>query len=417
MNYRNIASFLSSQIAKLIIMKYKPKVVAITGNVGKSSAKEAVEIVLSKKYKTHKNELNYNTDIGVALTIIGVEQKGSGSKKEWCHYLLTGIKKILFKDKDYPEVLILEYGADRKNDIYKLCKIAKPDISIVTNIGQIPVHVEYFSDADEVYKEKSTIIKMLKEKGHAILNFDNEKIFDFRKLTKAKIISYGFNDGADVHISNYKIEPALDLLDSLMYLRFEHKNHFAPFEIKKFLGRGFAYAFLAAISSGIALEMNLVECLEALEDYKGLPGRLNLLAGIKNSYVINDSYNASPLAVENALLLMTDLSSNKKVFVFGDMKELGTFSEKAHRLVAKNIIETKIDRVVLIGEKVKFTAESLERQGFDKNKIFQFKDSNEARLRVQDIILPGDLILVKGSNSMKLNIIVKEVAFDPLSIV
>ncbi len=312
--------------------------------------------------------------------------------------------------------MILEYGADRKNDILKLCKIARPDIAVVTNIGQIPVHIEFFDDVEEVYKEKSTIIKMLKEKGTAILNYDNEKIFDFKKLTKGKIISYGFNDDADVHISNYKIEPADDIIESTMYIRFEYKNHFAPFEVKKFLGRGFAYSFLCGIATGIALDINLIDCLSSLEQYKGLPGRLNLMQGIKNSNIINDCYNASLIAVENALQLMSDLTTSKKVFIFGDMLELGNFSEKAHRLVAKAILENKIDRVVLIGTKVDFTAESLLKQGFDKNKIYQFKTSSDARLKIQDIIFPGDLILVKGSHSMNMNIITKEIAFDPLSI-
>jgi UDP-N-acetylmuramoyl-tripeptide--D-alanyl-D-alanine ligase len=98
------------------------------------------------------------------------------------------------------------------------------------------------------------------------------------------------------------------------------------------------------------------------------------------------------------------------------MKELGTFSEKAHRLVAKAIIDNKIDRVVLVGNQVCFTQESLIKQGFDKNKIFEFKESQDARLKIQDIIYPGDLILIKGSHSMNMNIISKEIAFDPLSI-
>lgn len=417
MTKRQTATLLSSFIAKLIILKYKPMVVAITGNVGKTSTKEAVEIVLSKKYTTRKNELNYNNEIGIALTIIGADQSGSSSWKVWLQHIFLGIKKLIFKDKNYPQVLILEYGADHKNDIYKLCKIARPDIAIVTNIGQIPVHVEQFKDIEEVFEEKANIIKMLKSKGTAILNFDNEKIWDFKNFTKAKTLSYGFNEGSDIRISSYKIEPASDLLDTNMYLRFEYKNHFAPFEIKRYIGKGFAYAFLCAIGAGITLDMNLVDCLVALEDYKGLPGRLNLIYGIKNSFIINDCYNASPLATENALELTQDLMADKKVFVFGDMLELGIFSEKAHRLIAKKIVESKIDRVVLIGEKVMFTKDSLLKQGFSQNRIYHFKNSDEAKLKVQDIIYPEDLILIKGSHGIKLDIIVKEIAFDPTSIV
>jgi len=323
---------------------------------------------------------------------------------------------LLKRQKNYPQALILEYGADRPGDIKKLCNIAKPDIAIVTNIGNIPVHIEYFADTEKVYEEKSTIVKMLKSAGHAILNYDNEKIYNFRKLTKANIISYGFDSDSDVRVSNYKIETADDLTDSSMYMRFEYKNHFAPFEIKQILGKGFAYAFMCAVSAGLVIDMNLIDCLHALENYELLPGRLNLINGIKNSYIFDDCYNASPLAVENSLNLMGDFPNNRKVFIFGDMLELGNFSEKAHRLIAKHIIDNNIKIFIGIGQKTKFTLESLEKSGFDANHMYHFDNANEARLKVQDLIYPGDLILIKGSHSMHLEIILKEIAFDPGSI-
>jgi UDP-N-acetylmuramoyl-tripeptide--D-alanyl-D-alanine ligase len=313
--------------------------------------------------------------------------------------------------------LILEYGADRPLDIKKLCNIARPDIAVVTSIGNIPVHIEFFSDIDKVYEEKSEIVKMLKNKGTAILNYDNEKIYNFRKLTKESIISYGFNEGSDIHISSYKINIKPDLLDSSMYMRFDYKNHFAPFEIKGALGRGYAYAFMCAVGVGMALDINLVDSLHALEDFELLPSRLNLIHGIKSSYILNDCYNASPIAVENALSLLNDFSENRKVFVFGDMRELGTYSEKAHRLVAKQIIDSNVKIFVGIGEKTKFTIDSLEKLNFDKNNIYHFDTSLDARLKIQDFIFPGDLILIKGSHGVHLDVISKEIAFDPSSIV
>ena len=418
MNWKaQILKIISTNISKLIVLKYKPIVIAITGNVGKSSTKEAIYTVVSKKYTVRKNELNFNTEIGVALTIMGVEQSGSSSILTWLKHLLIGLKLLIKRQKNYPQVLILEYGADRPNDIKKLCNIARPDISVVTNIGNIPVHIEYFNDIEDVYTEKSNIIKMLKPSGTAILNYDNEKIYNFRKLTKANIISYGFDIKSDVHISSYKIETKDDLLDSSMYMRFEYKNHFAPFEIKSVLGKGFAYAFMCAVSVGISLDMNLLDCLHALEDYQQLPSRLNLISGIKNSYIFNDTYNASPLAVENSLNLLGEFKNNRKVFVFGDMKELGNFSEKAHRLVAKQIIDNDVKLFVAVGEKTLFTVEALEKLGFDKNNIYHFKTSNDARLKIQDLIYPSDIILIKGSHSMQMNIIAKEIAFEPDRIV
>ena len=164
-------------------------------------------------------------------------------------------------------------------------------------------------------------------------------------------------------------------------------------------------------------DINLLDSLYALEDYQLLPGRLNLINGIKNSYIFNDCYNASPLAVKNSLELLNEFKNNRKLFIFGDMKELGNFSEKAHRLVAKYIVDNNIKIFVGIGEKTKFTIESLEKLDFDKNNIYYFNTSEEARLKVQDLIYPGDLILIKGSHSMKMDIISREIAFEPDSIV
>ena len=418
MNFKNkTITFLASLLAKLIIWKYHPIVIAVTGNVGKSSTKEAIALVLSKKYIVRKNELNYNNPIGVALTIFGVDQQGSSSYAVWFKHLWIGFKLLIKKQKKYPQVLILEYGADRPNDIKKLCNIARPDIAVVTSIGSIPVHIEFFSDIDKVYTEKSTIVKMLKPKGTAVLNYDNEKIYNFRKLTKETIISYGFNEGSDVHISSYKINSSDNPMDASMYMRFDYKNHFAPFEIKGALGKGYAYAFLCAVSVGMALDINLVDSLHALEDFQLLPSRLNLIPGIKNSFILNDCYNASPIAVENALNLLNDFPNHRKVFVFGDMRELGTYSERAHRLVAKQIVDSNIKIFVGVGELTNFTIDSLEKLNFDKNNIYHYDTSNDARLKVQDLIYPGDLILIKGSNGVHLNIIAKEIAFDPSSIV
>jgi UDP-N-acetylmuramoyl-tripeptide--D-alanyl-D-alanine ligase len=258
---------------------------------------------------------------------------------------------------------------------------------------------------------------MLKPSGTCILNYDNEKIYNFRKLTKANILSYGFNSEADVHISSYKIEVKDDLLESSMYMRFEYKNHFAPFEIKNALGKGYAYAFLCAVSIGIVLDINLLDSLHALEYFELLPGRLNLINGIKNSYIFNDCYNASPMAVENSLNLLGEFKDNRKMFIFGDMKELGNHSEKAHHLVAKQIIDNNIKLFIAIGDKTKFTMESLEKLDFNKNNIYHFDTSSDARLKIQDLIYPGDLILIKGSHSMKMEIISKEIAFEPDRIV
>ncbi|MCK4554802.1 hypothetical protein KAU19_07680, partial [Candidatus Parcubacteria bacterium] len=182
-------------LAKLILAKYKPDVIGITGSVGKTSTKEAIYTVLASKFKVRRNIKNYNNEIGLPLTIIGADSPGR-SIIGWYIVFLKALKLILFKDKDYPKILVLEMGVDRPGDMKYLNNIVKCKVGVITSIG--PVHLEFFGTINNIQKEKGGLIKNLTKSSWAVLNYDDEKVRQTGNNTEAQILTYGFNEKADV---------------------------------------------------------------------------------------------------------------------------------------------------------------------------------------------------------------------------
>ena len=408
MNKRTILKNILINLAKKTLEKYNPQIIGITGNVGKTSTKEAVDLVVKTKFKTWKTNKNENTTIGVCLTILGLSRADSNIFK-WIKNIFKAKLQLIKTNPDYPEVLILELAADHPNDIKEICSFVKPDIGIITNIGKYPTHLSNFKKIEKIYKEKSELIKALKSDGIAILNKDNKDIYDFRTLTKAKVISYGFDSSADVCGSNYSIKQNDKIEKTSMYFRVNYGTNIAPFEIEGILGEGYVYAFLAAISIGLYYEMNLINICESLEKYTAVNGRFNFKKGIKQTTIIDDSYNASPSSVENALNIFKELQSKRKVLVFGDMLELGKESINGHNFIADKITESKVDYVILVGTEVLHTKKHLIKKGYDEDNILYFENSNKLANHIDKIISKNDLILFKASNGINLSKVIKKI--------
>jgi len=182
-------------LARGIISKYKPKIVGITGSFGKSSTKEAVFSVLSSnRKKIRRSRGNFNNELGFPLSIIG-DFKKTGGVFFWLKAILKGFYVRLFK-VDYPDILILEYGADKPGDIKYLGRIARPDVAIITGISDIPVHIEFYASIEEVVKEKSALLKLLKQDGTAVLNADDELVAKMAEGLDRDTIFFGFNPEA-----------------------------------------------------------------------------------------------------------------------------------------------------------------------------------------------------------------------------
>jgi len=409
-------------LARATIHKYKPIIIGITGSVGKTSTKEAVFCVLKKKYRVRRAEKNYNNEIGFPLTILGIPHYGRNIFK-WFSAFFRVIFRVILRQHQYPEVLVLEYGIDRPRDMDYLLSIAKPNVAVITAIGKIPVHVEFFAGPLEVAREKAKLIQALPIKGYAILNSDDETIDEIKNKTKARIMTFGFDKHADVGITNYELRikntGAGNSIPEGISFKIEHDGKTVPIRLNNSFGKPQVYSAAAAVGAGLVLNMNLVEISEALAEYKPIAGRLRLLPGIKQILILDDTYNASPQAMHEALDVLEALPATRRIAVLGDMLEIGKFTEHAHRVVGDKVAEFA-DILFTVGPRARFIADEAETIGIEKKSrrlakenIFIFDDSREAGKKLDEIVKPGDLVLVKGSQSVRMEKTVEEIMSEP----
>ncbi len=390
--------------ARLILRKYRPKISAVTGTVGKTSTKDAIALVLTTKFNVRKSEKSYNSELGVPLTIIGAKSAWN-NVFGWLAIFWKGLNAVL-KKEPYPEWLVLEMGVSKPDDMNNLISWIKPDVAAITALTEMPVHIEYFADAEDLIKEKAKILEGLKNDSCFVFNGDDKLILKL-KDSGVKRISYGFSEANDIRASNYNLSP-----DGITF-KIDYKGKIIPVRLPNAFGEQFVYVALCALGVGISQDLNLVEAVEALSLFKPPAGRLNLLRGVKNSFILDDTYNSSPLAVLAALEVMKNLPAQRKIAVLGDMLELGKFTIDEHKKIGRMIKDYGIDLLFTVGPRAKFIAEEARETGFPAKKIFEFSDSDEVKINVQEKIEEGDLILVKGSQFMRMEKIVEEIMAEP----
>ena len=326
LNMKKILQKLLAFLARRILAKYRPRVIGITGSVGKTSTKEAVYAVLAPYFRVRRNIKNYNNEICLPLTIIGAEVGGKSIFK-WFGIFARAVRLLIFP-AEYPEFLILEMGADRPGDIKYLADLVRPEIGIVTAVA--PAHTEFFGDLAGVAEEKSALIRVLPKNGVAILNYDDELTRTMRDKAKCRTMFYGFDGTAEMRVveSAIHFHPAIQGEENFcgINLKFVFGGATVPIFLSGVLGRGQVYAALAAGAAGLSLGLNLVQISEALMSYRPPPGRMNVLPGIKGTTIIDDTYNASPRSVAAALEVLKSITKDegaKFYAVLGDMLELG----------------------------------------------------------------------------------------------
>jgi len=413
---KKILCFILRILAQATLRRYKPMIIGVTGSVGKTSAKEAIFTVLKERFSVRRNIKNYNNEIGVPLTILG-QATGGKSIWRWLQIFLVGFFEI-FYTKNYPKILILEMGADKIGDIAYLTSFIKCFAGVVTTVGEIPVHVEFFQGADQVAKEKAILVQNLDKNGWAILNYDDDRVRAMARKTSAKIFTYGFSDQADLRVSNF--EQHLDnLAEAGLSFKVDYQGSNVPIRLRYVYARHQVYAILAGAAVGLIFKMNLVEIAQALKNYQSPAGRLQVIRGIKNTWLIDDTYNSSPSSSLGALELlekMSNLNANgepgRKIVAFGDMLELGSFTEEAHRQVGARAAQVA-DILLAVGEKSIFMADEAKKNGLAKENVWYFASAEEAGRELQDLIKEGDIILVKGSQGIRMEKIVKELMAEP----
>jgi UDP-N-acetylmuramoyl-tripeptide--D-alanyl-D-alanine ligase len=396
-------------ISTLILKKYNPRVISITGSVGKTSTKEAIFSVLANKYRVRRSEKNYNNEIGLPLTIIGVDS-GKSSHWEWLKVFCKGLVTIIFP-VEYPEVLVLEMGADRPGDIKYLSSLVRSDVGVVTEVS--PSHIEFFKTLEGIAKEKMTLVTELDVNALALINVDNELIAKHKEHIKARTMTYGFKDGADLQATDLLFNYANDEDVKGLSFKLNYKGTILPVRLNNVLAKHQIYSALAATAVGLEFGLNLVEIAGFLANFSLPCARLNLIGGIKRTSIIDDTYNASPASVVAAVDVLSAVRATRKIAVLGDMLELGEEAGKAHRAVGKKILESRIDIFFGVGEGMKAAVMELKKNGFPEKNIFQFDDPITAGIKLQEIMQEGDLVLIKGSQGLRMEKVVEEVMAEP----
>ena len=348
-------------------------VVGVTGSVGKTSTKDIIANTLSQKYKTLKTEGNMNNDIGLPFTILNL--------------------------RDH-EAAVIEMGMNHLGEISELTKIAKPTISVITNIGTS--HIGNLGSRENILKAKLEILEGM-ENPILVINNDNDMLNTWanENPTKANIKTFGIQNQSICTAE--KIEKKENC--SKFICHYENDN----FEIEVPIGgEVFILNALCAALVGKILNLSNEQIRKGIATFELTKKRMELIKIKNNITLINDSYNASLDSMKASINYLSETENTRKIAVLGDMFELGDFSEELHRKVGLEVAKNKIDLLFAIGENSKYIVEEAIKNGMKKENIQYLENREELLKQIKNTITEGDIILFKASNGMKLFEVVDE---------
>lgn len=401
---RWLVIFLLKPLAKGVVRKYQPRVVAITGSIGKTSAKEFTAAMLAERFRIRASAGNYNNELGVPLTVLG--QRSGTSPTHWLRVFRRGLA-LRFGKHDYPEVLVLEMGADKPGDIGYLTSIARPDIALVTNVGN--AHLEHYDSLEDIAGEKSQLVGNLKTDGIAVLNFDDTRVRIMQALAPGRVMYYGFTDESHVWVDH--IKQTQGGLTASLHLREREDGQTQTWPLKTALiGQHQLYGVMAAFCVAYAAGVVPEHALAVAATLSTPPGRLKVFGGQHQLTILDDSYNASPESMLAALAVLGDFPKPHWA-ILGDMLELGKVSEAGHR-TAGEVGGKFLDGLVVVGDRAAQIADAAKEAGMDPAKIWFASEASQAATLLMEHA-KGGTVLVKASRAMHLERAVKDLLLDP----
>lgn len=408
-------------LSKIQVKKINPLIIGVGGASGKTSLSNFIYILLSKKYKVRQGR-GKNSETGIPLDVLSLKMDDY-SYRDWAKVMLLGLLRVIF-DWEKFDIYIAEMGIDSplepKNMSY-LLKIIKPKVAVLTNISfehsvyfdPLVKNTEYQGRENDILKltaeQESLLLTGVDSSGTVILNIDDENIKRTKTDIKAKIITVSSKEkDADFYIESVK--NFVDKFD--LHFSFADKKY--SLKIGNPLPEHFAYSFLLALAVAQSLQVKIEDSIKYFEDGFSLPpGRMSVFKGIKDTVIIDSSYNNATLTPILDLLSFVKKIGNqrRRVGIIGDMRELGTMSKTLHEAVAQKIIET-LDLVILIGPlSQQYVAPVLKKQHFD---FYSFLNYTSAKSTILENIKPKDMILVKGSqNTLFLERVVQMLLQNP----
>ena len=393
---KRITIFIITWEAKAVLVRHKPFIIGVTGNLGKTSTKDAVYAVMKDHFHVRRSEKSMNSEFGVPLTILG-EKSGWNNPLKWLLVVARGF--FVAFSKEYPTHLVLEIGADRPGDIKSIASWIKPDITIVTQFGQVPVHIEFFRDRDAVIEEKGYLVSALKKEGLFIYNGDDHDSSKLLDKTKAQKLSFGIHENADIRAMNVRLY-GMPITGTEAEVKLDGEEYHLI--LPEVAGKSPVYCALPALLVAKFLAIPLPIACASLRDATKPRGRMRILQGMNQSVIIDDSYNASPKATEHGLKTLAEIdTSGRKIAVLGDMLELGLYTRDEHYKVGK-IAAHSCHKLFTVGIRSRVMVDgALDEKMLDDN-IMMCDTSIDAGKELVNLLQPGDIVYVKGSQSMRM---------------
>lgn len=401
--FRKLVLFLLKRMAKKRMRKFKGKVIAVTGSVGKTSTKDAIFTVLNTQLRVKKSGKSMNTDFGMLLTILDIES-GFSSVAKWSWLLMKAFYNSRFRD--HSEVLLLEMGVDKPGDMDFLLSVVKPDIAVMTSIAPVHLAEGQFTNLQDIFAEKRKLVDKLKEDGVAVLNVDNPFLANLAKSRGKKgTVAFGKDKEAKAYASSIKqTVEGLEFIFHYKEKKYEvHANVLGEYQI---------YVLMPALICADLMSMSMTDAILAMESYVLPPGRMTIIPGKEGSTILDSSYNSSPEALKEALKVLGVVGEGRRrVAVIGNMNELGDESAILHEMIGE-VVPKYADVLLTVGGDAKLLAAKAKEKGLED--VHTFRSAPEAAEYFADKVERDDVILVKGSqNRVRLERFVKELMENP----
>lgn len=376
-NFINVEDTIKAygEIARYYRQNNNYTVVAVTGSCGKTTTKDMVASVLSKKYKVEKTFQNNNNEIGLPYTILNADTE--------------------------TEVLVLEMGMRASGEIEYLTKIGLPNIGIITNIGI--AHIGELGSQENILHAKGELLENLPEDALAIINGEDGFTDDLKNKFSGKIRVFGFNENANIKALNIMIDGKATLVDIIR----DEEQFKASLNVK---GEHLILDCLIAIETGLALGIDIKDAVEAINNMETSPGRLEIIE-YDNYTIINDTYNANPDSMKKSIDVLLGYKGSK-IAVLGDMRELGANEISYHEDIGAYLSNKGLKILITVGRLGKYIGIGLKKSNTNNTAVYSFENNIEAGKKLEELISSNDIILIKGSRAMAMEEIMKMIEED-----
>ena len=348
---------------------YDIPVVGITGSVGKTSTKDIIASVMGKKFNVLKTLGNYNSQVGLPLTVLRLKEEN--------------------------DAMVVEMGMSALGEISNLTKIAKPTVAVITNVGT--AHIGNLGSRENILKAKLEILEGLQDDGTLVINNDNDMLHKWNEENpnkKFKVITFGIENKSD--IMPYEIVSSEN--GSTYKIDIEGTTYNVNVTVG---GNHFVLNSLCAIAIGRLFGIEMNDILTGIENFELTKRRMQVEKNKNGVTIINDCYNANYDSMKAAIEYLGKINANRKIAVLGDMLELGDYSKVLHEKVGEEVGKNKIDILITVGEAAKGIASKAKEEGIKPSNIYEFKNNNQAIEKIEKIAKEGDTVLIKASNGMK----------------